>query len=194
MRCARPPYLESERGSRGWAACLPCSMWRRAGQLRLAGHESEWRDRVRHRREEAVSVCQEALAYLSEWERNEHEKEIHELERLAPNSLAARVDLQMAQSDYVPHAPVLACETLSDLTRYLCTLGRAEEARREVEALTARYPRGSFRDYEFHDHRFGRRIKVSVTKREQATLRRIERALGSQGRRRLVQNRRKFLG
>jgi hypothetical protein len=78
------------------------------------------------------------------------------------------VDLQQAVSDYVPHAPVLACEVLSDLTRYLCALGRAEEARREVEAFTERYPRGSFRDYEFFDHRYNRSICVAVTKREQA--------------------------
>jgi len=131
------------------------------------------------RLEEAVSLCREALAYLSKWEQTEHDTEVHELERLAATSLAARVDLREAQSDYLPHAPVLACECLSDLTRYLCALGRPEEARREVDAFTERYPRGSFRDYGFYDHRYARNVRVAITKREQATLRRVERALGS---------------
>jgi len=128
--------------------------------------------------EEAIAICKEALAYLSKWERTEHETQLHELEQLASTSLAARVDLHAAQNDYVPQAPVLACEVLSELTRYLCALGRAEEARHEVEAFTERYPRGSFRDYEVFDHRYDRTISVAVTKREQATLRRIERAIG----------------
>jgi len=127
--------------------------------------------------EEAVSISQEALVGLSTWERTQHETEVHELESLAPTSLAARVDLQQARSDYVSQAPVLACECLSDLTRYLCALGRAQDARHEVEAFTQRYPHGSFVDYEFYDDRYGRTIKVTVTKREHATLRRIERAL-----------------
>ena len=134
-----------------------------------------------HRLEEAVSLCGEALANLSKWEQTKHETEVHELESLAATSLAARVDLRRAQRDYVPQAPVLACECLSDLTRYLCALGRAEEARREVDAFTERYPRGSFRDYEFYDHRYARNVQIAVTKREQATLRRIERGLGSAG-------------
>lgn len=130
------------------------------------------------RLEEAISISRNALAYLSTWERTQHETKIHELERLAVTSLAARVDLH-EQSDYVSQAPVPACEVLSDLTQYLCALGRPEEARREVDAFTERYPRGSFRDYEFYDHRYARNIRVAVTQREQATLRRIERALGS---------------
>ena len=77
----------------------------------------------------------------------------------------------------MPHAPVLACEVLSDLTRYLCEAGRASEAKREIEAFNERYPRGSFRSYEFFDHRYGRTVSVAVTKREQATLRRVEKAL-----------------
>jgi hypothetical protein len=129
------------------------------------------------RLEEAVSVSEEALARLSAWERTQHETEVRDLELLAVTSLAARVDLQQARSDYVPHAPVLACECLSDLTRYLCALGRAQDARREVKAFTERYPHRSFVEYEFYDHRYGRTIKVAVTKREQATLRRVERAI-----------------
>jgi hypothetical protein len=147
-----------------------------AGGMRARARAAAGEDRL----EEAVSICQEALVYLSNWERSEHETEVRELERLAATSLAARVDLQKARSDYVPQAPVLACEVLSDLTRYLCALGRAERARREVEAFTERYPHGSFRDYEFHDDRYGRSVRVAVTKREQATLRRIERAVGPQ--------------
>jgi hypothetical protein len=57
------------------------------------------------------------------------------IERLAAASLAARVDLHK-QGDYVPQAPVLACEALTDLTRYLCLLGRAEDAQRELEVFT----------------------------------------------------------
>lgn len=128
--------------------------------------------------EDAITICREALAHLSKWESDQYESEIHHLEQLAGTSLAARVDLRMAKTDYVPHAPPLACECLSDLTRYLCVVGRPQEARREVEAFTARYPHGSFCDHEFHDHRYDRLIKVAVTKREHATLRRIERALG----------------
>ena len=90
-----------------------------------------------------------------------------------------RVDLREAQSDYVPHAPVLARECLGDLTRYLCALGHPEEARRDVDVFTERYLRGSFRDYEVYDHRYERNIRTATTKREQATLRRVERALGS---------------
>lgn len=131
------------------------------------------------RLEEAVALCQEALAHLSTWEQTEHDTGVHKLEQLAATSLAARVDLREAQSDYVPHAPVLACECLSDLTRYLCALGRPVEARREVDAFTERYPRGSFRDYEVYDHRYARNVRTAITKREHATLRRIERALGS---------------
>ena len=151
-------------------------------QMREGAEELRARARAAsaaHRLEEAVSLCREALAHLSQWERTEHDTEVRKLEGLAATSLAARVDLRQAQSDYVPHAPVLACECLSDLTRYLCTLGRPEEARREVEAFTERYPRGSFRDYEFYDHRYARNVRTAVTKREQATLRRIERALDS---------------
>jgi len=144
--------------------------------LRARAREAAAGDRL----QDAVAICQEALAYLSKWERTQHETEVHQLELLAASALAARVDLREVRSDYVPQAPVLACEALSDLTRYLCALGRAEEARREVEAFTVRYPRGSFRDYEFFDRRYNRSVKVAVTKREQATLRRIERALGSQ--------------
>jgi hypothetical protein len=147
-----------------------------AGGMRARARAAAAGDRL----EETVSICQKALVYLSNWERTEHETEVRALERLAATSLAARVDLQKARSDYVPQAPVLACEVLSDLTRYLCALGRAEQARREVEAFTERYPHGSFRDYEFYDDRYGRSVRVAVTKREQATLRRIERALGPQ--------------
>ncbi len=135
-----------------------------------------------NRLEEAIAICQQVLANLSKWERTQHEVEIHELEQVAAAALSARVDLHKTRSDYVPQAPVLACEVLSDLTRYLCLLGRAEEARREVEAFTDRYPRGSFRDYEFFDHRYGRNLTTAVTKRELATLRRIERALETKGR------------
>ena len=81
----------------------------------------------------------------------------------------------------MPSAPVPACECLSDLTRYLCVLGRSEEARREVDAFAEQYPQGSFLDYEFYDHRYARNVRIAVTKREQATLRRIERGLGSAG-------------
>jgi len=150
-----------------------------AGSLRTRAREAAAEDRF----EEAVSICREAVAYVSKYEQTEHETEVLELERLAPSSLAARVDLQRAQRDYVPHAPVLACEAFSDLTRYLCALGRAEEALREVEVFTLRYPHGSFREYEVLDHRYGRSIRSSLTNREQATLRRIERALGHTGER-----------
>jgi hypothetical protein len=129
------------------------------------------------RSEDAIAICHEALAYLSEWEANEHEAEIQSLEQLADTWLAARVDLQRARNDYIPQAPVLACEMLSDLTRYLCVCGRAEEAQREVDAFTVRYPHGSFREYEMFDDRYGKTLRVSVTKREQATLRRVARAL-----------------
>jgi hypothetical protein len=127
--------------------------------------------------EDSISLCREALAHLSEWERNQHDAEVRELERLSTTSLAARIDLHRVESDYIAHAPVLACEILSDLTRCLCDVGRPEEARIEVEAFTERYPRGSFRSYEFFDDRYARHISVAVTKREQATLRRIEKAL-----------------
>jgi hypothetical protein len=140
--------------------------------LRVSARAEAAADRL----ETAVSICREALACLSEWERTEHETEVRELERLADTSLAARVDLHKL-SEYVPHAPVLACEALSDLTRYLCTLGLAEDARREVEVFTERYPRGSFRDCESYDDRYARSFRTVVTKREQATLRRIQRGL-----------------
>ena len=103
--------------------------------------------------EKAVFICRQVLAYLSEWERTEHETEVRELERLAATSLAARVDLHQL-SDDVPHAPVLACEALSDLTRRPVRSGRPEDARRAVEVFTERYPRGSFRDYESYDDRY----------------------------------------
>lgn len=143
---------------------------------------AEFRQRARaaadgDRLEEAVSVCREVLASLSDWERSEHDAEVREVERLAPTHLAARADLRQLQDAYVPFAPVLACEMMSDLTRYLCKLGRPEEARREVDVFTERYPHGSFREYDSFDHRYGKTIRSSLTQREQATLRRIEKAL-----------------
>jgi hypothetical protein len=166
--------LESNSG-----AVLGCviSMGETANGLRARARAAAAGGRL----EEAVALCQEALASLSGWEQADQEARVHELECLAQTWLGARVDLQKLRGDYVPHAPVLACECLSDLTRYLCTLGRAAEARREVEAFTERYPHGSFRDYEFFDHRYNRSVRVAVTKREQATLRRIERVLGPAG-------------
>lgn len=124
-----------------------------------------------------MSICREGLRYFSNWETTDHEGELGQLRQLAPTSLAARVDLRQAERDYVPHAPVAACELLSDLTKYLCAAGRAEEALREVNTFTERYPRGTFCDYEVYDQRYGRTIKTSITKREQATLSRIKRAL-----------------
>jgi hypothetical protein len=131
-----------------------------------------------HRLDEAIAICRDCLSYVSEWQRAEHEAEVSQLRELAKTSLAARVDLRRAeQLPYLASAPVPACEALSDLTQYLCESGRAEEARHEIETFTQRYPHGSFRDYEFYDHRYGTTIRVAVTKREQATLRRIDRAL-----------------
>ena len=124
---------------------------------------------------EAESICREALNYLSAVESTEHEAELEQLRQLGPTSLAARVDLKKLEGDSSPQAPVAACEVLSDLTKYLCEAGKAEQASREIEAFTKRYPRGSFCDYEFFDHRYGRIIKVAVTQREQATLRRVKR-------------------
>ena len=117
------------------------------------------------------------MSYLSEVESTEHEVELEQLRQLGPTSLAARVDLKKLQDDKTAHAPVAACEVLSDLTKYLCEAGQAEEPSREIEAFTKRYPRGSFCEYEFYDHRYGRIIRVAVTKREEATLRRVKRAL-----------------
>jgi hypothetical protein len=131
-----------------------------------------------HRLDEAIAICRDCLSYVSEWQRAEHEDEVSQLRELAKTSLAARVDLRRAEElPYLAPAPVPACEVLSDLTQYLCESGRAGEARQEVETFTQRYPHGSFRDYEFYDHRYGKTIRVAVTKREQATLRRIDRAL-----------------
>ena len=156
-----------------WAGNLGTTLTAESVAQMRKGAEGLWaRARAaagRNRLEESASLCREALAYLSKWEQTEHDTEVHELERLAAFSLAARVDLQRAQNDYVPQAPVLACECLSDLTRCLCALGRPEEARSEVDAFTERYPRGSFRDYEFYDHRYARNVRVTITKREKAT-------------------------
>jgi hypothetical protein len=129
------------------------------------------------RLDEAESICREALSYLSKVESTEHEAELEQLRQLGRASLAARADLKKLESDNIPHAPVAACEVFSDLTKYLCEAGKAEEASREIEEFTKRYPRGSFCDYEFYDHRYSRIIRVAVTQREQATLRRVKRAL-----------------
>ncbi len=134
------------------------------------------------RLDEAVSLCREGLAYMSDWERSEHDAEVRELERLAPTHLAARADLRKLQDEYVPFAPVLACEMISDLTRYLCKLGRPEEAQRDVSLFTERYPHGSFREYESFDQRYGKTIRSTLTGREQAALRRIEKALARRSR------------
>ncbi len=126
--------------------------------------------------EEAVSVCRGALAHLSEWARANAEAETRDLERRSATDLGARVDLHMARHVDAPCPPVPACDILSDLTTYLCRLGRAEEARREVDAFAERYPHGSFHEYEAFDRRSGRSTTIPVAKREQATLRRVERA------------------
>lgn len=127
--------------------------------------------------ERAVFVCRDALARLSEWERCNSEIEIRELERRAVTEVVARVDLHRARNEQTPYPPVPACDILGDLTRYLCRLGRADEAQREVDAFTERYPHGSFREYESGEERSGRTRTIPVTQREQATLRRIQRAL-----------------
>ena len=49
--------------------------------------------------------------------------------------------------------------------------------RTAVDAFTERYPHGSFREYEAFDHRYGKAIRCSPTEREQAMLRRVEKAL-----------------
>lgn len=131
-----------------------------------------------HRLDDAIAICRACLSYISEWQQAERQDEVNQLRELARTSLAARVDLRRAEEQqYLATAPVPACEVLSDLTRYLCESGRAEEARREVDTFAQRYPHGAFCDYEFYDHRYGKAIRVAVTKREQATLRRIDRAL-----------------
>lgn len=134
-------------------------------QAREAGQAL--RDRARAvaaaaRLDEAVSICREGLSYFSNWETTDHEAELGQLRQLALKALAARVDPRQAERDYVPHAPGAACEILSDLTKYLCAADRAEEALREVNTFTERYPRGSFCDYEVYDHRYGRTIKTSI--------------------------------
>jgi hypothetical protein len=153
----------------------------------IRGKAKENRARARvaaseRRFDEAIAICRECLSHISAWHRTEHESEVSQLRELARASLAARVDLRRAhEAPYFAPPPFPACEVLSDLTRFLCESDRAEEASREVEAFTQRYPHGSFRDYEFFDHRYGKTIKVAVTQREQATLRRIERALRETG-------------
>jgi hypothetical protein len=109
------------------------------GELRVRARAAFAEGRV----EASIALCRDAVAFLSAWEHADHEARVHELERLAPAYLGARVDLRKLRADYVPHAPVLACEC------------------------------------EEYDYRYARSFTYTVTKREQATLRRIKRALGS---------------
>lgn len=110
---------------------------------------ADFRDRARsaHRAgdsDEAILLCRAALQAAAEHESQEHQRTLTVLRENALTTLAHRVELHSYEREYVPRAPVVACEALSDLTIYLCRAGRALEAEEEIVRFIERYPHGSF--------------------------------------------------